>query len=98
MESISPTTFWGATVIVASSIGASFLLSISHSSEPKHSEAAYEIDVTNLKVSVERIETNQIHAIRGLEVNSQKLEELRREQETGREEILEAIRTGSRDN
>ena len=96
MESVSPTSFWGAVGIIAGSIGATFFLSISHSSEPKHSEAAYEVDVTALQVSVERIETNQGHAIRRLEDNSDKLEELRMEQEVGREEILEAIRNGSR--
>ena len=92
MEYVTPTTFWSSTTIVASAIGAVFFLSVSHSSEPKHSGAAYESDVGRIRVNIERIETNQQHFMRRLEDQSGQLEELRRDQEIRRKEILDAIR------
>ena len=58
MDQITPTTFWSTTTIIASAIGAVFFLSVSHSGEPKHPEAASEKEVNQIEVKLERVATD----------------------------------------
>ena len=95
MEIVTPTAFWSATTIVASAIGATLFLSISHSGEPKHPEAALESDVTQIQVRLERVQTNVEHNKDLLGDLREEIGELRVEQNESRSEILEAIRNGN---
>lgn len=92
MPSINHSTFWGAVTIIASAFGGLLLLSISHSGEPKHSEAALESDVTQIQVRLERVQTNVEHNKDLLGELKGKIGELQIEQNESSSEILEAIR------
>lgn len=95
MERVTPTAFWSATSIIAGAIGATLLLSISHSGEPKHAEAALESDVTEIQVRLERVQANVEHNKDLLGSLKKEIGELRVEQNESRSEILEAIRNGN---
>ena len=95
MDRVTPTTFWGAVTVIAASIGAVFSMSVSHSGEPKHSAAAFETDVTSIRVRLERVQTNTEHNARSLVELKNDLAAQRVEQREQSEEILEAIRNGS---
>ena len=58
MDQITPTTFWSTTTIIASAIGATLFLSVSHSGEPKHPESASENEVNQIEVKLERVATD----------------------------------------
>ena len=95
MDRVTPTTFWGAVTVIAAAMGAVFSMSVSHSGEPKHSEAALETDVTEIQVRLERVQTNTEHNARSLVELKDQVQRQGIEQREQSEEILEAIRNGS---
>ena len=95
MDQIAPTTFWSVTTIVASAIGAVFFLSVSHSGEPRHSDAASENEVNQIEVKLERVATDVEYNKILLGDLKTEIRELRTEQNESSREILEAIRNGN---
>jgi len=95
MERVTPTAFWSAITIIAAAIGALLSLSVSHSGEPKHSEAALETDVTEIQVRLERVQTNTEHNALSLVELKDQVQRQGIEQREQSDEILEAIRNGS---
>ena len=95
MDQITPTTFWSTTTIIASAIGAVFFLSVSHSGEPKHPEAASEKEVNQIEVKLERVATDVEYNKILLGDLKIEIRELRTEQTESSREILEAIRNGN---
>jgi hypothetical protein len=93
MDHVTSSTFWSSLTIIASCIGATFFISIAHSNEPKHGEAAFEKDVTAIQVRLERVQTNVEHNSALLGDLKGELKELRIEQSEQSREILEAIRS-----
>jgi hypothetical protein len=96
MESTNNTTFWSAISIITAAIGGIFFVFIAHSAEPKHSEAAHEKDVTSIQIEVARVEENVSHNTRVLEELKVDLRTLRIEQANSSREILDAIKSRSR--
>lgn len=94
MEHVTPTAFWTSLTIVASAIGATFFMSISHSSESKHPDAALESDVTRIEIKLERVATDVEYNKTLLGDLKQEIKDLRTEQHQSSIEILEAIRNG----
>ena len=95
MDRVTPATFWGAVTVIAAAMGAVFSMSVSHSGEPKHSEAALETDVTEIQVRLERVQTNTEHNARSLVELKDQVQRQGIEQREQSDEILEAIRNGS---
>ncbi|MAH49750.1 hypothetical protein CMI37_28255 [Candidatus Pacearchaeota archaeon] len=93
MDTVSTTAFWSGMGIVGSAIGASFLLSVSHSSEPKHADAAFENDVTRIEIKLERVATDVEYNKSLLGDLKEDIRDLRDEQTQASESILEAIRS-----
>ena len=95
MDRVTPATLWGAVTVIAAAMGAGFSMSVSHSGEPKHSEAALETDVTEIQVRLERVQTNTEHNARSLVELKDQVQRQGIEQREQNDEILEAIRNGS---
>jgi len=91
MNSVSQTTFWSTTTIMASAIGGVLILASTHAGEPRHSEAADENQVADLEVKVERVATNVENNARILDEVKIEIKELRTEQRASSQEILRAI-------
>jgi hypothetical protein len=91
MNSVSQTTFWSTTTIMASAIGGVLILAATHAGEPRHSEAADENQVSELEVKVERVATNVENNARILDEVKIEIKELRTEQRQSSLEILRAI-------
>jgi len=91
MNSVSQTTFWSTTTIMASAIGGVLILASTHAGEPRHSEAADENQVADLEVKVERVATNVENNARILDEVKIEIKELRTEQRASSLEILRAI-------
>ena len=95
MDRVTPITFWGALTVVAASIGTVFSMSVSHSGEPKHPEAASEKEVNQIEVKLERVATDVEYNKVLLGDLKTEIRELRTEQNESSREILEAIRNGN---
>jgi len=94
MEAISQNTFWSAVTLIATVVGGAFIFISSHTSEPKHAEAAHISQVSALEVKTERVATNVANNARTLDEVKVDIKELRLEQRAASVEILEAIRNG----
>lgn len=92
MSQISPTTFWASLGIVASAIGGLFTMQMSHANENGHSSMADQAEVSQVKIKIERIETEVGHNRELLGDLKVELRDLRDKQAKNSEEILEAIR------
>ena len=97
MDTVSTAAFWSGMGIVGSAIGASFLFSVSHSSEPKHADAALETDVTKIEIKLERVATDVEYNKTLLGDLKEDIRDLRTEQNQASEDILEAIRNAPQD-
>lgn len=92
MTHVSPTTFWASLGIVASAIGGLFTMQMSHANENGHSSMADQAEVSQVKIKIERIETEVGHNRELLGDLKVELRDLRDKQAQTSEEILEAIR------
>lgn len=92
MTHVSPTTFWASLGIVASAIGGLFTMQMSHANENGHSSMADQAEVSEVKIKIERIETEVGHNRELLGDLKVELRDLRDKQAQTSEEILEAIR------
>ena len=92
MTHVSPTTFWASLGIVASAIGGLFTMQMSHANENGHSSMADQAEVSQVKIKIERIETEVKHNRELLGDLKVELRDLRDKQAQTSEEILEAIR------
>lgn len=92
MTHVTPTTFWASLGIVASAIGGLFTMQMSHANENGHSSMADQAEVSQVKIKIERIETEVKHNRELLGDLKVELRDLRDKQAQTSEEILEAIR------
>jgi hypothetical protein len=92
MTHVTPTTFWASLGIVASAIGGLFTMQMSHANENGHSSMADQAEVSQVKIKIERIETEVGHNRELLGDLKVELRDLRDKQAQTSEEILEAIR------
>jgi len=92
MTHVTPTTFWASLGIVASAIGGLFTMQMSHAGENGHSSMADQAEVAQVKIKIERIETEVKHNRELLGDLKVELRDLRAKQAENSEEILEAIR------
>jgi len=92
MTHVTPTTFWASLGIVASAIGGLFTMQMSHANENGHSSMADQAEVSQVKIKIERIETEVGHNRELLGDLKVELRDLRDRQAQTSEEILEAIR------
>ena len=92
MDHVTPTTFWSAISIAASSIGAAMWFTVSHAGEPRHAEAASEVDVTAIEVKLEGVASDVEYNKDILSELKTNVRNLRVEQNAYSREILEAIR------
>lgn len=84
--------FWTILTIAAATCGGLLSLLISHSAEPKHSEAAHEDDVNVIEVRLERVATDVGHNSSLLSDLKDEIGDMRTEQRADTETILSAIR------
>jgi len=91
MDRVSPTAFWSVISIVAASIGGIFFVMISHAGQAKHPEAAHEDDVSSVQVHVAKVATKVDHNSVILGEVKMDLRELRVEQNSANQRILDAI-------
>jgi len=96
MDSVTPTAFWAAMTITASAIGGSFFFGASHAGEPRHPEAAPVEVVTELKVKVQAIESSVQMNRYLLDDVKNEIREMRVEQSSNMEIVLDAIDGGGR--
>jgi hypothetical protein len=88
----SITGFWTVLTIAAATCGGLLSLVISHSAEPKHSEAAHEDDVNAIEVRLERVAGDVGHNTSLLSELKYEIGDMRTEQRADTESILSAIR------
>ena len=81
--------------IVASAVGGILLLLAGHSQQPKHPEAAYEGDVSDLAVKLERVSADVDHNTSVLQDVRADLSTIRSEQTASKREILSAIQAAT---
>jgi len=93
MNSVSQTTFWSTITIMASAVGGVLILASTHASEPRHSEAADESQVSDLEVKVERVATSVEHNSSVLVELKEEIKDIADEQREYSREILTAIRS-----
>lgn len=94
MEKLSPTTFWSVVGIFVSVIGGILILGASHTSIPRHAEAADEKIVAELEVELKGVSIAVVHNKEVLVELKENVKELRVEQRQMTNEILEEIRNG----
>lgn len=92
MSSVTPTTFWASVGIASTAIGGLFTMQMSHAGENGHSSMADQAEVSEVKIKIERIETEVKHNRELLGDLKVELRDLRDKQAQTSEEILEAIR------
>ena len=91
VDKVSSTSFWSILSIVAACIGGLLFVMMSHANTPKHSGAAKEEAVSSLEVKVERVATKVDNNRYILEEVKDDLRDMRAEQNTYTEAVLEAI-------
>jgi hypothetical protein len=84
--------FWTVMTIAAATCGGLLSLLISHSAEPKHSEAAHEDDVNVIEVRLEKVVADVGHNTSLLSELKYEIGDMRTEQRADTESILSAIR------
>jgi len=85
----------GYVTIIASAVGGLLFLLASHAQQPKHPEAAYERDVSELAVKLERVAADVDHNTSVLQDVRTDLSTIRSEQTASKREILSAIKAAT---
>lgn len=81
--------------IIASAVGGLLFLLASHTQQPKHPEAAYEKDVSDLAVKLERVASDVDHNTSILSNVRSDLSTIRAENNATKREILSAIKAAT---
>jgi hypothetical protein len=89
---ITATTFWASLGIVASAVGGLFTMQLSHTNANGHSSLAEQSEVSDVKIKIERIETEVRHNKEILNDLKTDIRHIKREQDDFNKEVLEVIR------
>jgi hypothetical protein len=91
-SAINVTTFWASIGIVASAVGGLFTMQLSHTSANGHSSLAEQSEVSDVKIKIERIETEVRHNKEILNDLKTDIRHIKKEQDDFNKEVLEVIR------